>query len=185
MSAHASSDPRVEGIHTWAEAARRYYAVGDPFACYIAAWIALTIKAIDFDAHHSRLQRGQQPQDSVLVEKLFAGEHDIVGEVLACHHDETDWLASRRGRTQGTPLLDATLRSEHYEAVRSLASWWSAGEAGHHGAAEATAFALVLNRVRNNLFHGQKIYVAASEDAQLLKHLNPLMLGLLDRWAPV
>lgn len=184
MTRHPHRDERELGFRTWARAAAVYNREGDPFACYIAFWIAITIKAADHDGHFgSRDFLPSEKRDADLVRSLCEYEHGLVNGVLKEHPDEVAWLAQRRGTTQGTPILDSTLHDPLYTDLRNLSGWWLAGIVGQNGEPEAAAFANLLNRVRNNLFHGGKVYETGSEDGKLLEALNPIMLGLLDRLA--
>jgi hypothetical protein len=95
------------------------------------------------------------------------------------------WLAARRGTGTGEAILDVLPYSNPHlrRDFDELAAAWSAPN-NHKPGFLATRVAELFNHVRNNMFHGLKRPDDAA-DHDLLEHVNPILLGILDtrtRW---
>lgn len=181
-------DARERQVSTWAEAAWRHAEQGDPFAAYVAAWLTLTIIAGIRASDQGLRGPDNSPSDSDLVDSLFRSRSAAVWSAVSDQTDHAKWLARRvgiddRGREVSRSPIILVSPNEPLAARMVRLRAVLAGEVpalGYNVEDRAADLAALLNRVRNNLFHGRKIYEFESEDAELLQHLNPIALAIID-----
>ncbi len=156
--------------------ARKWFLKGatvhDPFDRFIYSWISLVIAA-------QRLGRspvGERDTDRERILDYFRLKSNDVFQVLQENRDRMFKLARRRGSHYGGRIVDTgsnELQSkfyrlaEHYTFNRPL---------DRDDLVEYTGE--LLNKIRNNLFHGEKVY-DDREDIALLKLVTPILQGIL------
>ena len=125
-------------------------------------------------------QLSQSDTDRKAVIKYFESRAERVVKVLTALPDNTAWLAARRGKGTQKPILDVYPSSpEHLrQEFDTLAQVWS-GQKTRKPRWVAKALAEVLNHIRNHMFHGLKNPDDAA-DQELVKHVNPILLGVLE-----
>ena len=164
-------DRRLNFVKKWFGRAKK---TEDPFDRFFYLWIALVVSA-------QHLVRGSCESDRERVIDYFWYNKENVLKVLSEHNDIMNRLAHRRGTRFGNPIIDAgeDLRekfrrlSDHYLRNHPLSS-----------EEKVEIVAELLNRIRNNLFHGHKIY-DDQEDISLLELVNPLLFDVLQICEPV
>ena len=184
-------DARERQVSTWAQAAWRHAEQGDPFAAYVAAWLTLTIIAGIRASDQGLRGPDSSPSDSELVDSLFRSRSEAVWSAVGDQADHAKWLARRvgiddRGREVSRSPIILVAPNEPMAARMVRLRAVLAGDVpalGYNVEDRAADLAALLNRVRNNLFHGRKVYEFESEDAELLEHLNPIALGIIDAFA--
>lgn len=131
--------------------------------------------------HLTAQQLAQPDTDRVAIMSLLQGHANAVSAVLASVPNDVAWLAARRGTSTGEAIIDVYPRSP--QRLRSLfdtlSEVWS-GQRTRRAGWIATAVAELINHIRNHLFHGVKAPDDAN-DQELLRRVNPILLGLLDR----
>jgi hypothetical protein len=134
---------------------------------------------IEARRHLDDQQLAQPDTDRIAIIQYCETHADAIADVLGTLHDETAWLAQRRGTGTGQPILDVNpyspghLRCDFDE----LALVWS-GKKDHKPRWIANRTAEMVNHVRNNMFHGAKAPDDAADRA-LLEHVNPILLRIL------
>jgi hypothetical protein len=125
-------------------------------------------------------QLSQPDTDRKAVIQYFESRAEGVDKVLSALRENTVWLAARRGTGTRAPILDVYPSSpEHLRQVfDTLAQVWG-GQAMRKPRWVANALAEVLNHIRNHMFHGLKNPDDAA-DQELLEHMNPILLGVLE-----
>jgi len=166
-------DRRVEFIRKWYQRARES---SDDFDRFFYLWIALVVAAQRF-----RTSTGSHVDDDTDRERMIAylkGNQQPVLRVLEQYRDHMLALAQRKGTSYRNPIVDtgnAKLRdyfkrlSQHYLAGSPLS-------------AESLVIyvAELFNKVRNNPFHGVKVYDDES-DRNLLREINPILTSIINQ----
>jgi hypothetical protein len=146
----------------------------DPFDRFFSAWIALIALA-------QRLQTRlgiylEADSDRQLVVAYFREQKGQVLVALALRTDQMRALARRRGTTHRNPILDTGNRKLR-DQFAHLANHYS-DATRMDDTALVVAVAELLNKVRNNTFHGIKVY-DDREDVDLLTLVNPVLMEIL------
>lgn len=172
-------DSRLDFARKWAA---RAFAADDIFDTFIYAWISLVIAAKarlpKTLVKQARCTGGRPPRDADFVAVYFTNRADDVSKVLGTHNSSMSRLAKRQGTGNANPIVDTgneELRkrlaafTDHYAGCSSL------------GPEELSqTMGLLLNAIRNNLLHGEKVY-DDREDRELLGLVNPILLGVLEK----
>jgi hypothetical protein len=165
-------DKRVTFVRKWLRRAR---GAKDEFDRFFSAWIALIVAA-----RRVRDQSGQVPEedsDRQRVVGYFLAKKAEVMRAIGKHETEMRWLARRRGTKYGGPIID-TRNAELRERFARLSRHYTAGEPMQDDEL-AMAVAELLNKIRNNVFHGGKVY-DDREDLDLLRNVNPVVVAVLE-----
>lgn len=167
-----TSDRRADFVSRWFKKA-----LGDKdhFDRFFSLWIALTVAAkkwCDDTGAGSRRDR-----DGKRVERFLKGNQRGVLGIMDAHDKEMRALATRRGRRRGMPVLDIDPEHPRYEELMGKFERFSR----HYGSRmrlpdpdKVDALVEILREVRNNTFHGVKVY-DAREDVGLLRLVNPVL----------
>jgi hypothetical protein len=165
-------DRRVTFIRRWLRRARE---ARDEFDRFFSAWIALVVAA-----QRIRDSLGQLPEedsDRQRVVDYFLAKKSEVMRAIGKHQTEMRWLARRRGTTYGNSIIDTGNRNLRKRFAR-LSRHYTAAPCMQDDEL-VTAVAELLNKVRNNVFHGVKVY-DDKEDLDLLRNVNPVLLAVLE-----
>jgi hypothetical protein len=146
----------------------------DPFDRFFSLWIALVVAA----NRHATSSGGpyDDPTDADLVKSYFEAKQSAVLSALSRNERGMQSLAARRGSIHGNPILDTGNRDlrQHFTNL----SRHYAGQARLSPELLVSYTAELLNKIRNNLFHGRKIY-DDREDLALLELVTPLLSDIL------
>jgi hypothetical protein len=165
------ADRRVTFVRKWL---RRAQGVKDPFDRFFSAWIALVVAAQRVRDHSG--QNVEEDSDRQRVVDYFRVKKEGILRALRNQEAEMRVLAARQGTRYRNPIVDTgnqRLRdlfgdlSRHYVEGTPMAD-----------DDRVLAVAELLNKVRNNVFHGIKVY-DDNEDLNLLKSVNPVLLAVL------
>lgn len=176
-------DDRWRVMETWRKQSGLFWECEDPFSAFIAGWISLVILSILADDIHGTGSRSDP--DRKRVRRLFVRNHVQLCGVVEALPQQVEWLAKRKGTEYGDPMVDTQNRT-YANQLSPLAHHWLAAldpTATLDSEAEAALVAELLNRVRNNLFHGRKDYNLES-DRQLLSAVDPILLGCIREFVP-
>lgn len=170
----------MEAIINRSEFIRRWHAKAvdaeNVFDKFFSAWIALVILARgSLDDQHS----SQPDTDRKAIIQHFESNAERVVEVLDTLTDNNRWLAGRRGTVREGHIVDVYPGSPPHlrELFDTLSLVWE-GNAKRKPVWVARATAELINHIRNHVFHGVKC-PDDSADQELIKHLNPILLGVL------
>jgi hypothetical protein len=166
------SDRRVTFIQKWL---RRAQEAEDEFDRFFAAWIALVVAAQRVRDWSGR--RMEEDSDRQRILDYLLAKKSVILRVIQIHTDQMKALARRRGTRWGDPIVDTG--NQNLRALfERLADYCLAGTPMDDDE-RVRAVGQLLNRVRNNVFHGIKVY-DDRRDLELLRLVNPLLLGVLE-----
>lgn len=161
-------DRRAEYLKKWFNKAEREKDVFDRF---MSGWLALVIAA-KIDWTNSGLSVRDNTDRELAIE-YFKHHAESVAEVVLTNRVGARSLAMRMG-TGGGVIVDGQQIQEHCRKFRGKVL----GQRDCSATDFAVATAEILNKVRNNLFHGAKVYDDA-EDRKLLELVTPLLLAIV------
>lgn len=166
-------DRRVEFICKWYQ---RAHESTDDFDRFFSLWIALVVATQRF-----RTSTGSRVEDDTDRERVIAylkGNQQSVLQVLEQHRDHMVALARRRGTSYHNSIVDT--------GNPQLRNYFKQLSQHYLGASPLSAENLVvyvaelLNKIRNNVFHGVKVYDDAS-DSDLLREINPILTSIINQ----
>lgn len=163
-----AGDGRSERLKKWFRKAETEKDIIDRF---IYGWLAMTIAA-NIEFTHSGIP-DPKINDRKRVIHYFK-KHSEAVETAAQEHNANSLTLSKRMGPEGGVILDALAIQEHCKNFRRKVL--KQGACSSSDFAEATAE--ILNRIRNNLFHGSKLYDDTA-DRTLLGLVTPILLAIL------
>jgi len=121
----------------------------------------------------------QRDTDRKAIIQYFETNADRVVRILGNLGENTAWLAARRGTGTQEAIVDVYAASPpHLRGLfDALARVWS-GEETRKPRWIAKATAEMVNHIRNHMFHGLKSPDDGA-DQELIGHVNPILLGVL------
>lgn len=146
------------------------------FESYIYLWIALTVAAKEYCACDSKDFKKNNYEKSTDKEEILhwakvRNKHII--EILKEHEQDILELCSRTGSKTGTPIMDVysddVIKFHDY-----FISYWEGENKYLKQNNIVKTFILILNRVRNNLFHGGKS-LSVESDIEILRITCPIL----------
>ncbi len=144
----------------------------DPFDRFFSLWIALVVAAQSAGSFNSSDQKDREK-----ILNYFRIKLAHVLEALEDSRIDLQALAKRRGTRRGDPIVDAAPQLS--EKFAKLAAHYSVSPSlSERDLVDAVAE--LLNKIRNNVFHGVKVY-DDHEDFDLLQHANPILVAILTR----
>ena len=176
----------------WLNRAKSAYEDGDVFSAFFSGYIALVCSATQMMADSSQSGRIQRSNEDDAWER-----NSIEESFTMMAREIAEFVDSDRGRkitiqlrlreipgeansriisASGDPHFSKTvdLLNDRWSPVRTV-PWNSSSFEAH-----AKACAHLLRRVRNRLFHGEKLNDPNGSDAELLEHINPLLFELVE-----
>lgn len=147
------------------------------FEAYIYLWISLTVAAKQYCASAGQKfdnANGEKAtdKDEILHWALKCRANQIMS-MLQNNEDLVLDLCERNGSETDQPIMDAQSEKTinyHKEFIK----YWQ-GDARYSSQSQIVqTFILILNRVRNNLFHGAKSF-RIEGDIEMLKLTSPLL----------
>ena len=146
----------------------------DPFDRFFSLWIALVVAA----QRVSAFDRFDRDGDREKILRHFGVNSSRVLQALEGSKDSLQVLAKRRGTRYSNPIVD-TGNPELKRKFEKLAAHYS-GKPSLSDEALVDAIAELLNKIRNSVFHGVKVY-DDREDVKLLEHVNLLLAAILEK----
>ena len=153
------------------------------FESYIYLWIALTVAAKENCSRNtSQFERVKSLNRSTDLDQILWWarkqlKKQII-DVLKSNEEIIQVLCERKGSTFGGPIMDS-----HGEDVLSFhnqfVTYWEGNRRFIEEREIVETFIRILNRVRNNLFHGGKSFRIES-DVQILELTCPLLKDLTE-----
>lgn len=160
-------DSRYQAAQRWFQ---RGTAEKNPFDAFFCLWIALIVAA------RYGVQRGPEASDLKTIRDYFDLNRD---RVLLALNQEDEIVRKLRGRrgTEGGKIVEVygpgrELRRERFDRFASAYDELSDDE-------KVKTVAEIVNQVRNNLFHGRKLY-DDRQDRELLELVNPLIASIIE-----
>lgn len=152
----------------------RAQAEPDPFDQFFSLWIAMAVAAQRYVTFNGGLD--VDATDGERVKFYFGSKHAAVMEAVRRHDDAMRSLAMRRGSRYRNAIVD-TGNPHLQRSFKSLSDHY--GKGPELSSADLAIFmAELVNKIRNNLFHGAKVY-DDREDLELLRLVSPLLSEIL------
>jgi hypothetical protein len=146
------------------------------FESYIYLWIALTVAAKEYCACDGKDFKKNNNEKSTDKEEILhwanVGNKQII-QILKEHEQDILELCSRKGSKTGTPIMDV-YGDKIIEFHNDFISYWEGENKYIEPKKIVQTFILILNRVRNNLFHGGKSFSVES-DCEILRITCPIL----------
>lgn len=144
----------------------------NPFEAFFYLWISWVIACrifisynIDIDARTNNTDR-----DDILF--WCKQNSDFVSETIEANYASLELLGKRKGARYGDPIVDANPKLTSYFSTLSM---YFKNEYTYKKNKElATHFGELLNKIRNNLFHGDKSY-NDKNDLELIQSVLPTL----------
>ncbi len=167
-----AGDKRLEFINKWHNKAKKEI---DPFDKFIYSWIALVVAAQRFRTYNGYIS--EDDTDREKIKGYFRAKIDFISEILGRHRETMQKLARRRGTTYGNFIVD-TGNDELRKQFKKLAKHYNEKPSLTQKELVETV-AELINKIRNNLFHGIKLY-DDREDAALIELVNPILIDIVE-----
>lgn len=174
---------RVEFAEDWYNRGCRALDNENVFEAYIYLWLSLTIAAKQHVANNGRLDSDNdeiRDVEHIVYWMENYGKPGQIIRILKLHQDDIMELCDRVGTESSDPLIDINSR-RYYEQIlkfhRDFVKYWQEGATYIEEYKVARTFLELLNRVRNNLFHGGKSFKVSS-DRRLLELLCPSLKSI-------
>jgi hypothetical protein len=175
-----SNDWHERGSQLWDE----YENTQEPrvlFESYIYLWIALTVAARENCSRNTSLFEKQVDLDrsTDLDQILWWADINLKNQIMRMLKSNKEFLqdlCDREGFNTGNPIMDTCGESVllfHNQFLR----YWNGNSKFINEREIVETFIRILNRVRNNLFHGAKSFRVES-DVEILELTCPLLKDL-------
>lgn len=165
-------DRRLTFVKKWFQRAVK---ADDPFEKFFFLWIALIVAAQRIRTRNGTPFRENDTDREKVLDYFRVNSHNV-SQALQENQDRMVRLAQRRGTNYENPIVD-TGNPELQDKFSKLAAHYIQN---CHLPEEKLVeiVAELLNKIRNNLFHGGKVY-DDREDIALLDLMNPVLLEIL------
>lgn len=165
------ADRRAQFTERWFKKAK---VADDPFDRFFCLWIALVVAA-----QRTQTRYGLGTRNDTDAEKLksyFGLKSDAVLEALNRSQAVVKKLGTRKGSDQQGAILDSG-NKEQRKRFEDLSEHFL-GRSGLDSGKVVEITAELLNKIRNNVFHGIKVY-DDTDDQDLLNLINPLLESII------
>jgi hypothetical protein len=175
----------------WLQRGRDSHVVGDVFSAFFAGYIALICSATQLMADSSTTKKIQKRNDETwereAIEQAFRMRASEIAELIRSDKGTRIVNSLRLREIPGdsrSKIIGSVGDSTFAEATGNLDAFWSPARTSQWSDDEviehAEACAYLLRRVRNRLFHGEKMNDPHGSDADLLDKLNPLLFEITE-----
>lgn len=160
-------------MYEWFENGKHALERENLFEAFIYLWISWVVAC--------KIHRGNNYavspnlEDSKVVADWSKSESSAVSEIIEKQLVTLAPLGNRRGSTYGNYIVDSSVRLQ--EIFSRLSRYFRREYAYEDKRQLASDFAELVNKVRNNLFHGGKAYSSA-DDRELLSAILPALLEI-------
>lgn len=173
-----AEDRRLTFVKKWFQRAEQ---ADDSFDRFFSLWIALIVAAQRVRTRTGTLSRENDTDREKVLHYFHVNSHDVL-QVLQQNQDSMMMLAHRRGTNYANPIVD-TGNPRLRDKFSKLAAHYTQNATLPQADLVETV-AELLNKIRNNLFHGIKVY-DDREDSALLGLVNPVLLEILRKCEPL
>lgn len=161
-----TEDKRIAYSKKWF---KRGTEIDDPIDKFIYLWIALVIAA------QYSMVSGNTDRKRII--NLFRTRRTLIFNVIKEHRKRMVKLAQRRGTKDGGLIVD-TEYPKLREKFSKIVDYYTQGISLDESALVEYVGEL-LNKIRNNLFHGDKVS-DDREDIELMNLVNPILHDVLE-----
>lgn len=167
-----AEDRRLTLVKKWFQRGEKAL---DPFDRFFYLWIALIIAAQRLRPRRGVPSRHHNTDREKVLDYFRANSRNVF-QALQETRDSMLKLARRRGTKHGHPIVDSGNPKLRDKFSRLAAHYTQDASLSQADLVETVAG--LLNKIRNNLFHGGKVY-DDREDVALLELVNPVLLEIL------
>lgn len=168
---------RVSFSEEWHKRGREAYLNNHVFEGYIYLWLSLTIAAKQHAANNKRISKNEtETRDLFQIQDWAGGCSNEILKRLKNHHEDMCELCERESEN-GDPIITIKSNTGNASAIeqhhKNFIKYWRNHQSSNESPTYIVrSFIEILNRVRNNLFHGEK-YFEIESDSKLLGLLCP------------
>ena len=176
---------RVLFAKEWFEKGEEALDKENVFEAYIYLWLSLTISTREYFENRDRIKdpnhyRSGLVSDIDQIEFWAKNNYEQIMTLMNSKQEDMLELSERKGTNYDHPILDIKNSSDPASVIQNMtdfSNYWL--NENRHSTRKNLAINLVyiLNRVRNNLFHGEKFY-NDENDRKLLELVCPILKDL-------
>jgi len=147
----------------------------NPFEAFIYLWISWVIGCriyISYNVHRDDRSNSTDREDVILWCK---NNSNVVAQIIDDNYATLESLGKRKGSKYGDPIVDANVKLS--SIFSSLSRYFRNDYTYKKNSELAETFAELLNKIRNNLFHGDKSY-NDKQDYDLIMSVLPSLYDL-------
>ena len=175
----------------WLQKGRDAHAVGDVFSAFFSGYIALICSATQLMADSSTTKKIQNRNDESwekeAIERSFRMRANEIAGLIESDEGKRIVNSLRLREIPGdsrSKIISTVGDPKFADVTEKLDAFWSPARMSQLSEKEATDHAefcaYLLRRVRNRLFHGEKLNDPHGSDAELLDKLNPLLFEITE-----
>ena len=145
------------------------------FESYIYLWISLTIAAKEYSGNNIKKFTNQNFEKSTDREEILFwanSTYELLFQKLENHREDLNELSERKGNIMGTPIMDT--KGGNVEYYQSFADFFQGNIRNVNREKLVCTMIIILNQIRNNLFHGGKSF-SMDSDIQILRLTCPIL----------
>lgn len=178
-------DSRLEFAKEWHHRGRKCLNDDKPFESFIYNWLALTIAAKTYKSFNVMTSRDGQNNDKEDILYWVKDGADTIMSIMQKHKEDMMVLSERTGEELNDVVLDVKENAQRNFILKKheeFSGYWLNEIRHKHARKQEINNTLIhiLNRIRNNLFHGEKSYNIQS-DRELLETVCPILNELAKR----
>lgn len=173
-----AEDRRLTFVKKWFQRAEQ---ADDSFDRLFSLWVALIVAAQRVRTRTGTPFRENDTDRERVLHYFHVNSHNVL-QALQENQDSMMKLAHRGGTEHGNPLVDTGNPNLRDKFSRLAAHYTQNATLPQADLVETVAE--LLNKIRNNLFHGVKVY-DDREDIALLELVNPVLLEILRKCDPL
>lgn len=151
------TDPRDEIILSWFNKGDNSLSEKNLFEAFIYLWISWVVACKRFNDINFTKDFNYENKDTDRdeIKRFCVNCYSEINKILKSHIISLEYLANRKGSRFNDPIIDAkgSLGRKFNDLARDIN-----GEINLTERQRAEYFSELLNKIRNNLFHGDKIY---------------------------
>lgn len=168
-------DKRAEFVRQWFGRAQESI---DDFEKYIFLYLCLVVVIKGWEGNNGKLiGAGEENDDGWYVNKYFGSRYEAAAIVELCEKLPSFKSLVKRKTDEQFFIVD-TNKSDDRALLRNLYNNYLYPNQSMTTSDKSRAIGICLKAIRNNLFHGGKLYESGS-DQELLKYAVPVLEALV------
>lgn len=176
---------RVLFAKEWFEKGEQALNKENVFEAYIYLWLSLTISTREYFELRDNIKnpvnyRNGSGTDMTQIEFWAENNKDQIIGLMKKNYADMIELSERQGTDKNHPIIDVVNSKDPAEVIqhmRDFSNYWLKVNRYSDDRNVAVTLVYILNRVRNNLFHGKKYY-NDENDRKLLEIVCPILKDL-------
>ena len=144
----------------------------NPFEAFIYLWISWVIGCRIYISYNVTRDDKLNYTDRDDIVLWCKENREIVVEIIDKNYPTLQNLGKRKGSFYGNPIVDASIKLS--SMFSTLSKYFKNEHIYNNNSDLAVHFAELLNKIRNNLFHGDKSY-NEKNDLELIQSVLPTL----------